>query len=211
MSERHPFDLSVVILAAGNSSRMGQPKMLLRWRGSSIVGHLISIWKELGARHIAVVTAADDAAMEAELNRLGFPKEDRIVNPEPGRGMFSSVRCAAEWSAWDATSTHWAIALGDQPHLRRQTLVALIDFARGHPGAICQPGRGGHGLHPVVLPKRHFEKLNDSKAATLKEFLQSMADDVKLMETADAGADLDIDLPEDYEKAKQLERGSAAT
>ncbi len=66
-------------------------------------------------------------------------------------------------------------------------------------------------MHPVVLPKRHFEKLNDSKAATLKEFLQSMADDVKLMETADAGADLDIDLPEDYEKAKQLERGSAAT
>jgi CTP:molybdopterin cytidylyltransferase MocA len=125
--------------------------------------------------------------------------------------MFSSVRCAVEWSGWEAATTHWAIALGDQPHLRRETLARLVEFTKRNAGKICQPGRGGHGLHPVVLPKAYFERIGDTKAATLKDFLQLMANEVKLMETDDAGADLDIDLPEDYEKAKQMERGATAT
>jgi molybdenum cofactor cytidylyltransferase len=211
MPASEPFVFSVAILAAGRSSRMGQPKMLLPWQDTTVVGHLIATWKALGAKQIVVVRAADDRAMEVELNRLGFAREDRIINHEAHKGMFSSVRCAARWEGWSELATHFIVALGDQPHLRRETLQALLDFAKAHPEKVCQPGKGEHGLHPVVLPRKYFEKLGDTSAETLKDFLRLMADNVELMETDDAGADLDIDSPEDYEKAKRWGRGATGT
>src|SRR5271169_6647644 len=89
--------LGVVILGAGASSRMGRPKLLLPWKDTTIVGHLIRQWRGLGARQIAVVHRPGDAPLAAELDRLDFPAKDRIVNPQPERGMFSSIVCAAEW------------------------------------------------------------------------------------------------------------------
>src|SRR5438552_13106264 len=124
------FLVAVVLLGAGASSRMGKPKMLLPWGGSTILGHLIGVWKQLGAEQIAVVCAPRDQALNAELDRVGLPREHRIVNPDPARGMFSSIQCAAQWKGWNARITHWAIVLGDQPHLPLSLLRSLLDFAR---------------------------------------------------------------------------------
>src|SRR5437868_5542327 len=137
------FLVTVVLLAAGASSRMGKPKMLLPWGKSTILGHLIEMWKDLGAEQIAVVYAEGDAALNAELDRLGFPAQNRIINPDPARGMFSSIQCAAQWKNWCEGLTHWAIALGDQPHLPSSLLRSLFAFARERPHKICQPSRNG--------------------------------------------------------------------
>ena len=69
--------------------------MLLPWEGTSVIGHLVCRWRALGAAQVAVVCAADDAAMRADLDRLEFPAADRIFNPDPSRRMFSSILCAA--------------------------------------------------------------------------------------------------------------------
>ena len=196
----------VIILAAGNSSRMGRPKLLLPWGNTTVLGHLIGLWTELAASQIVVVSAAADDGLEAELERLGFPRENRIVNLDPGKGMFSSIQCAARWRGWNKTLTHWAIVLGDQPHLRPTTLRALLDFAQQEPENICQPGRAGHARHPVLLPKAAFKILGGSKDATLKEFLEHLHAEVRLIELDDRGLDLDLDYPADYEKALLLAR-----
>ncbi|HOW79579.1 MAG TPA: NTP transferase domain-containing protein, partial [Verrucomicrobiota bacterium] len=73
--------LGVVLLAAGRSARMGKPKLLLPWGGTSVLGHLIRQWQSLGAAQLSVVCAAGDSALAAELDRLGFPAENRILNP----------------------------------------------------------------------------------------------------------------------------------
>ncbi len=195
--------LAVVILAAGKSSRMGRPKMLLPWKQTTVLGHLIGLWTRLPVMQIAVICAADDAAINVELDRLKFPLENRIVNPSPTGGMFSSVQCAARWPGWQTSLTHWAIALGDQPHLKSETLQALIDFAAQQPGRICQPSWRGHARHPVLLPGAAFQRLAGSKAETLKEFLQSMADELALIGINDPGLELDLDVPADYEIAFQ--------
>jgi molybdenum cofactor cytidylyltransferase len=196
------FSLGVVILAAGRSSRMGQPKLLLAWGKSSILGHLIQEWQNLRAEQIAVVCRADDLGMNNELNRLHFPRESQIVNPNPERGMFSSIQCAACWSRWQSDLTHWAIVLGDQPHLRFETLQTIIDFSAANPGKVSQPRKDGHRYHPVVLPKNAFEKLRSSTAANLKDFLVSCK--TAHCEMTDVGLELDIDRPEDYLKARNL-------
>ncbi len=201
-SNNSPHLLAVAILAAGASSRMGQAKLLLPWGATSVLGHQISIWQLLGAGQIGVVCAARDDAIQAELDRLGFPPQNRILNQRPEDEMFSSIRCASGWDGWRAGLTHWTITLGDQPHLRLETLQAVVELSAGEPEKICQPRRLGHLRHPVIMPKSLFQHLKDARVSTLKEFLAGR--EIASCEVDDPGLDLDIDEPEDYKKALAL-------
>lgn len=194
--------LGVIILGAGASSRMGQPKLLLPWHGSTVIGHLISQWHALGVAQIAVVLRSNDKGLAAELDRLRFPKKDRIINPHPERGMFSSILCAAHWDGWHRGLLRWAIALGDQPHLKDETLRRLLNFSELNLDAICQPAHNGRTAHPVILPQPVFETLKTTPAATLKEFLKQTACRSVQHVINDPGLTLDLDTPEDYIKAK---------
>jgi CTP:molybdopterin cytidylyltransferase MocA len=181
---------------------MGRPKLLLAWGETSVLGHLTSQWRDLRAHQIAVVIAADDLVIPAELDRLGFARADRIENPNSARGMFSSIVCAAQWRGWQTSLSHWAIVLGDQPHLEKRTFERLMHFAGEHPERVCQPDRNGKRGHPVILPKRVFYELATSRSADLKEFL--LAHNPVGCPCDDPGLDLDIDRPEDYQRALVL-------
>jgi molybdenum cofactor cytidylyltransferase len=196
--------LGVVILGAGASSRMGKPKLLLPWGNTSIIGHLLRQWQRLGARQRTVVCRADDKPLMDELDRLGFPARNRIINPGPERGMFSSIVCAANWNGWDPALTAWAIVLGDQPHLRPESLRALRAFQREHPENICQPSYGGHGRHPVLLPRRSWVELGRSRAGSLKDFLQQAAAAVVACPIDDARLTLDLNTPQDYTRLLRM-------
>jgi len=205
MASPSVFSVSVVLLAAGRSRRMGRPKLLLPWAKTSILGHLLEVWRELGAAEILVVVAADDKSISAELERLKFPRENRVLNPAPDAGMFSSIKCAASWVGGHGLSeaaTHYAIALGDQPHVKREVLRTLLAFAAQHRYQICQPSYHGRGRHPVLLPRPIFEQLNGSRAPSLREFLAER--EVSLLECDDPGLDLDVDTPADYKRARAL-------
>jgi molybdenum cofactor cytidylyltransferase len=187
---------------------MKQPKLLLPWGKTSILGHQSRTWHTLNACQIAVVCGTVDDSIHQELDRLDFPRSGRILNPRPDRGMFSSIRCAAQWPGWQPGLTHWAITLGDQPHLKLETLQALLEVSAAQPSKICQPRRAGHLRHPVLFPKRLFSKLKTSNALTLKQFLQPFANQIASCEVGDPGLDLDIDDPHDYERALALHQSS---
>jgi molybdenum cofactor cytidylyltransferase len=180
---------------------MGRPKLLLPWGKTSILGHLLQQWRTLGAQQIVTVCAAEDRAMQTELERLGFPAQNCIYNPAPERGMFSSIQCAARWRDWTSDLTHWAIILGDQPHLRDETLEKVLGLCVTQPAKVCQTAHRGNRRHPVLLPKAVFAQLAASTAGNLKEFLGGY--EIAVCESDDAGLDLDIDRPEDYRKAQQ--------
>jgi CTP:molybdopterin cytidylyltransferase MocA len=192
--------LGVIILAAGASARMGRPKLLLPWRGTTVIGHLISQWRGLGAAQIAVVLRLKDPALAVELDHLNFSKSNRIENPQPERGMFSSIVCAASWGGWQKKISRWAIVLGDQPHLQSNMLRQLLEFSSLNPGAICQPAVGGRIGHPVILPRPAFEELKGAGAATLKDFLKHTALPCVQCKVTDAGLSLDMDTPADYKR-----------
>jgi molybdenum cofactor cytidylyltransferase len=198
--------LAAIILAAGRSARMGKPKMLLPWAGTSVIGQLLAQWSRVGAKQVAVVCAENDKPMAAELDRLSFPGAGRIYNPLPERGMFSSIQCAARWPGWSEGLTHWAVVLGDQPHLRDETLQTVATFASTHSKEVCQPRQAGHRHHPVILPKAAFEKLADTPSQDLKHFLNSY--ETAQCDLDDPGFALDIDRPEDYERALALAMAS---
>lgn len=195
------MNLAVVILAAGASSRMGRPKLLLPWNGTSVIGHLLGQWKGLSPTQIAVVSVAGHQTLHDELARAGLTPSQVILNPNPERGMFSSVQCAARWDGWAPHATHWAIALGDQPLVQTETLSRLLAFATGTEGDVHQPSRNGRGRHPVVLSRSVFVQLKDSSTENLKQFLVTSGWRVQRCEMDDPGLDLDLDEPADYERA----------
>jgi len=158
----------------------------------------------LDAGQIGVVCAVGARELQDELNRLGFPAGNRIFNPAPERGMFSSIQCAAAWPGWKAELKQWVVTLGDQPHLSVKTLRTLLEFGAAHPDRICQPMRGGRGKHPVLLPKAAFLALRDSSASDLKEFLEAHDNERAGFESDDAGLDFDMDTPADYERARKF-------
>ncbi|EEF62472.1 conserved hypothetical protein [Pedosphaera parvula Ellin514] len=204
MTHELHYPFAAIILAAGSSTRMGRPKLLLPWRGTTMLGHLLQLWSDLGTDQVTVVTSANDRPIDAELERLEFPLANRIVNPNPERGMFSSIHCAAKWQGWKPGISHWAVVLGDQPHLQQGTLQKLVSFAQSRPNNICQPARAGKPKHPVFLPSQVFREVANSRAETLKIFLTAASARIELLELDDAGLDLDIDYPKDYERALKL-------
>lgn len=200
--QTEPFKFGVVILAAGASRRMGRPKLLLPWGQTSVIGHLLKTWTQLSATQIAAVCAGDANSLSAELDRVGFPTSNRIVNPAPENGMFSSIQCAANWHGWNPELKHWLITLGDQPYLKAVTLQTLLEFGAHHPDKICQPMRGERRKHPVLFPRCFFHELKNTSARDLKIFLVDHAAHLSGFESDDAGLDLDMDTPEDYERIK---------
>jgi molybdenum cofactor cytidylyltransferase len=209
MADRqYPF--GVAILAAGRSSRMGRPKMLLRWATTTVIGYEVGLWNRIGALQVVAVISVGDGVIGAELDRLAFPTTRRIPNLDPDRGMFSSIQCAARWSGWDTALSHVVIALGDQPHLKAHTLSLLMQSVQREPDNIWQPAFEGHPHHPVVFPRHIFAQLAAAKQSNLREFLVSMRDRIRLVETGDPGLALDIDSPDDYEKAIRLTSSSTA-
>jgi molybdenum cofactor cytidylyltransferase len=164
------FQFAAVILGAGRSSRMGQPKLLLPWEGGTILEHLIEQWLSVGATQVSAVVAENSPVADV-VRRDG--RAACITNPDPDRGMFSSVRCAAEWGDWKPAVTHWTISLGDQPHLQSTTLSVLIEAVRADPQAVWQPSYQGRRRHPVVLPESAFHALRQTGATDLKNFLES--------------------------------------
>lgn len=194
----------VAVLAAGASSRMGRPKLLLPWGGTTILGHLVQQWSEAGARQIAVVCDEANEVLRMEMNRLGLSENAKIVNPRPEDGMFGSIQCAARWRGWTTELTHWVITLGDQPQVRIGTLRALLDLGKGNPGHVCQPARNNRARHPVLLPGAVFRQLQDAPEKHLKQFLLNRAHLRVLGEMDDSGLDFDLDEPEDYARALQM-------
>lgn len=195
-SDAETFRVGVAILGAGRSSRMGRPKMLLPWEGDTVIGHQIATWRSLNVAQIAVVHASDDLALVDELAR--HPAVDPIPNPDPNRGMMSSVMEAAKWEGWKRTLSHLVLSLGDQPHLTAQMLRELLLFARLHSRSICQPAFADEAHHPVILPRPVWAQLGDSLAPTFQHFLARHRHAFAWMLMNHVEQTRDLDTPEDY-------------
>lgn len=178
---------------------MGQSKLLLPWGKGTVLERLVGQWQVLNISQVGVVVAKGDEAMCRELDRLKI--ENRILNPQPDQGMFSSIKCAANWKGWDANTTHWVLSLGDQPQVCTSTLERLLVLAANSPNKICQPSREGCPRHPVIFPRGVFMELRRSSAVHLKSFLAGREGDRLFSPSADEGLDIDLDTPEDYRMA----------
>ena len=203
-SKEHPHHLGIAILAAGQSTRMGRQKLLLPWYDSTVLGHLITVYRALPTSQIAAVCTKGDSAVEAELERNAVPARNRIENPIASPEMYSSVLCAMRWSGWFDRITHLAIVLGDQPQIKPATILELTQFSRKNPEHICQPRYKRKRRHPVILPLSTARSIASRKFSHLKEALNAYRHLLLSFPSQDTGLQKDIDTPQDYLEQRTL-------
>jgi molybdenum cofactor cytidylyltransferase len=193
----------VAILSAGESRRMGQPKLCLPWGKTTILGHILAQWREAGADKILVVHAPGQTPVTRELDHLGIPPPERIATHAMERGMMGSVVTAASMALQDKSLTHLVIALGDQPHLQRETLCDLLRVCASAPDKIVRVVFEGNAGHPLALPAHLLAELSTTSSETLRDFLSLREIPACDLTCHDSGVLLDLDTPDDYARASK--------
>jgi molybdenum cofactor cytidylyltransferase len=183
-----------VVLAAGESRRMGTQKLLLPFGDTTVVGAVVRTAQASRAEKVLVVLGADRQAVRGELAPRGV---EFAVNDDFHLGMLSSVQ--AGFRALPAAAEAAVVLLGDQPFLAASVVDAVIaSFEAGDRGLVIPTFQGRRG-HPVLVDlKYRGEVLGFDQADGLRRLLRAHADDVLEIETADPNILRDLDTPEDY-------------
>ena len=195
-------NISAIILAAGLSSRMGQPKLLLPWGGTTVLGQVVSTFAAAGVEDIIVVTGGGRGQIERLVADLAPDYPLRAVyNPLYVRGqMLSSIR--AGLAALDSQTHAALIGLGDQPLVREDTLRRICAaFVRtGSPLVI--PSFQNRRGHPWLAARPLWAKIMALPASTTpRQFLNTYDGQVEYV-TTDESILRDLDTPEDYARQR---------
>jgi CTP:molybdopterin cytidylyltransferase MocA len=197
-------DVAAVVPAAGASRRMGRPKLLLPWEGSTVLEATLAALLSGGVDRVVVVTEPGGGILAR------WPPPPRVTlaeNPTPRLGMLSSVRAGLAALAAAAPPRLLLVCPGDLPALRAETVRELLAVQRRHGGIVVPACRGRRG-HPILVPRRWLPEIGRlDEAVGLRQLLRVAADDLLAQPVEDAGTVLDVDTPEAYESLR-AERAS---
>jgi CTP:molybdopterin cytidylyltransferase MocA len=193
---------AAVLLAAGLSTRMGTPKMLIPWEGRPVVRVMAKKFLSAGVDHVLVVTGEGRTEVENSLRGL---RVRTVFNPRFREDMATSVKTGVE--ALPVEVDFLFITPADHPWLSVTTVTGLLDAARANPDqAIFQPvfeSRGGHplglrvgasGIPPLDLRR---EILSAPAGWTLRDLLRKHVARLLRWPCQDPGCVRDLDTPED--------------
>lgn len=180
-----------LVLAAGASSRMGAPKALVRAPdGRRFVDAVVETARAGGCGGVVVVLGPP----HGEAIRRALPAGAAAAwNPEPARGMLSSVQAGLAALPPEAEAALvWPV---DVPLVRPETVQAVVAAA---PGRIVVPVHGGRGGHPLRLPRARFAAaLALASERGLKALLDAHRAEVVRLPVDDRAVLVDVDTPRD--------------
>lgn len=186
--------VSAVILAAGASTRMGQPKLLLPLGDEPIVRRTVRQICDAGFEDVLVIVGKEHESMRAALE--GLPVRFAL-NPQYETGMGSSFRTAVEHLA-DSTAAMFALA--DQPFVTAQEYRAILDTYSRQAPAIVSVRYGDVTAPPHLFSRDLFPELAQLERGA-RPVLERHRDQTMVLQFSPELL-LDIDTPEDYERAK---------
>ncbi len=187
-------EINAIILAAGGSVRMGTGKMLLPYRGMTIIEKVIENVLKAGIDRIIVVTGSGKEEITKVIRRLPV---EQIYNDNWKTGMLSSVKCG--FRSLPETCRAAIIFLGDQPMIDSKTIEEVTYAYRKTGKGIIMPVYNKKRGHPLLIDKKYsveLDKLNPDEG--LRMLAHKFPVDVLEVETDDPAILKDIDTPEDY-------------
>ncbi|MFQ5860192.1 MAG: NTP transferase domain-containing protein [Dehalococcoidia bacterium] len=197
--------ISAVLLAAGESTRMQEPKALLAWSGRTLVEHQVDALNQAGVEEVLMVVG--HRAQEVEALVAHQPKVQVVHNPNYALGKTTSIKVGL---ARVSPSAQAILLLGvDQPrpvsllerliqeHQRRQPLITAPTYQ----------GQSGHPLifSPELLPE--LEAITEERQG-VREVYQRHRSRVHRVATETPLVLVDINTPQDYQRALELLLGA---
>jgi molybdenum cofactor cytidylyltransferase len=195
-----------IILAAGESRRMGQPKMLLPWGSSTIIRAVCE--HAVGCRLHEIVVVAGEQFEEIQRQLADLPV--RIVyNPLHAEGeMLFSLQTGLQ-SIWHTSSACLAF-LGDQPAIETDTVSKIVDAYYQGQGRIVAPTYEGRQGHPVLIDKAFWQEILDLPPGKApRDMLQAHEREIYSVAVNTPSVIQDIDTLEDYQRASGKPPSSA--
>ena len=191
--------VGALILAAGEGRRFGGTKQLAELDGRPLLEHALAAVSGISPRVVVLGHAADE--IEEGIDWL---EERRVRNPDPSH-LSSSLQVGIDAvAAIDPPVRAAVIVLGDQPRTRPEVIRALLAAARTgeRPVVVPQYANGG-GANPVVLLADAFELVDDATGDRGLGPVLAANDDL-VTEVPVAGANPDIDTPEDLARLQDI-------
>jgi molybdenum cofactor cytidylyltransferase len=196
-----------VILAAGESSRMGRDKALLPWpprtTGSALGGTFLSAAIRLFFSHVDVVLVVvgnNEAALAPIVYANGA---SLVVNPDPARGQFSSFRVGLQ-EVLNRGRDAAMVTLVDRPPVRMETIATLESaFERAitktqRKWAAIPEYQGKHG-HPILLGREMMEAfLRAPETSDAREVEHAHQTEIQYVPVDDPLVSVNVDTPEQY-------------
>lgn len=190
-------EYGIVILAAGNSSRLGEPKQLLQFQGKSLIRHITEAALAAVGGNVIVVTGSNPHLIKAELEGLSC---ELAFNADWQEGMSGSIKTGIT-----ALQSHYPkvkgsiLAVSDQPFVSADTFNALIHaFEATAKGVVASKYSDSLGT-PAFFAASYFPSLLQLTGAEgAKKLFKRFADDVAAY--AFPQGSIDIDTQEDYKR-----------
>ena len=188
--------IAAVILSAGESSRMGQPKALLSIGGQTFIEKIVDALRQAGLENIIVVLGHDAEAMRQKIAHLPVTI---LVNPDYRKGQLSSLRVAIRHLLANDRCSGLLVHLVDHPYIDAALVNLLIERFEDSGKLIAVPRFHGKRGHPVIFARSLFDELlNAPEDQGAKAVVNAHRDETLEIETEDEGITLDIDTPELY-------------
>jgi molybdenum cofactor cytidylyltransferase len=198
-------DIGIIVLAAGASSRLGQPKQLLKFEGETLLNRAVRAALETHHRPVIVVlgSQADDLQ-----EKIAAPDAVIVVNQFWNEGMSSSIRCGLR--ALEATVTNKieaaVLMLCDQPLITSDVISRLVDTYRSRQVLLVASeyeARGEKTLGvPALFSRALFPELMAlDEAGGAKRIIARHRAEAASVATPEAA--FDVDTPEDYRALRE--------
>ena len=186
-----------VILAAGESSRMGQEKALLNYRGATLLGGAIESLRP-HTEMVVVVAGKNAEAISPVVYAAGV---FLVLNPAPERGQFSSLQVGLQ-EVLNRGRDAAIVLLVDRPAAERGTVgllrQAFVEKSAEGIWAVVPEYSGRHG-HPMVVGREMIEAfLRAPATSSAREVRNALAARVAYVPVDDPLVAMNVNTPEDY-------------
>ena len=191
----HPLRFGAVVLAAGASTRMGEPKQLLRPDGRTLLRRTVDTLLASPAWPVVVVLGAHLESIRPEVARLPVLI---VENREWAEGLASSIRTGVNvLEAFSLSLEAALLVLCDQPNLSPEAITRLIETHHHTGRSIVAARYGEHPGPPALFARSHFHELMELRGAGgARPLLARHADLLTTVDLPELAADLDT--PADY-------------
>jgi len=191
--------IAAVVLAAGLSRRMGRPKMILPWGGTTVIGQVVQVLNQAGVDEIVVVTGGAHKQVESALTGLParisfnprFTEDEMIFSLKVGlSGLGDQFEAAL-------------VALGDQPQVQPQVVKSILETFNQSAAPLIIPSYHLRRGHPWLVARSLWPSILDLEPGnTMRDAINQHAKQIYYLNVETPSVLRDLDTPDDYRRER---------